>query len=86
MRLVLKNIGSLLVTDHEPAPRVTGKEMASVGSLSNAWLVIEQGKIACYGEGEVIPFPDDELLDCGGGMGKQILGLAPDGNGDARFL
>lgn len=68
MRLVLKNIGSLLVTDHEPAPRVTGKEMASVGSLSNAWLVIEQGKIACYGEGEVIPFPDDELLDCGGGM------------------
>jgi len=68
MRLVLKNIGSLLVTDLEPAPRVAGKEMASVSSLSDAWLVIEQGKIACYGEGEVIPFPDDELLDCGGGM------------------
>jgi len=68
VRLVLKNIGSLLVTDLEPAPRVAGKEMASVGSLSDAWLVIEHGKIACYGEGEVIPFPDDELVDCGGGM------------------
>jgi len=68
VRLVLKNIGSLLVTDPEPAPWVAGKEMASIGSLSNAWLVIEQGMIACYGEGEVIPFADDEVVDCGGGM------------------
>jgi len=66
--MVLKNIGSLLVTDLEPAPWVAGEEMASAGSLSNAWLVIEQGKIACYGEGEVIPFRDDELVDCKGGM------------------
>jgi len=42
--------------------------MASVDTLSNAWLVIEHGKIACYGEGEVIPFSDDEVLDCQGGM------------------
>ena len=42
--------------------------MASVNTLSNAWLVIEHGKIACYGEGEVIPFSDDEVLDCQGGM------------------
>jgi imidazolonepropionase len=68
VRLVLINIGSLLVIAHEPAPWVAGKEMATVETLSNAWLVIEQGKIACYGEGEVIPFPDDELLDCKGGM------------------
>lgn len=68
MRLVLKNIGRLLVTTHEPASWVAGKEMASVDALSNAWLVIEHGKIACYGEGEVIPFPDDEVLDCLGGM------------------
>lgn len=68
MRLVLKNIGSLLVTAHEPAPWVAGEEMASVDAVSNAWLVIEHEKIACYGEGEVIPFPDDEVLDCKGGM------------------
>ena len=42
--------------------------MASVDALSDAWLVIEHGKIACYGEGEVIPFPDDEVVDCKGGI------------------
>jgi imidazolonepropionase len=68
MRLVLKNIGTLLVIGHEPAPMVAGKEMASVDVLENAWLVIESAKIACYGEGEVIPFRDDEVLDCKGGM------------------
>jgi imidazolonepropionase len=68
MRLVLKNMSSLLVIAHEPSPWVAGKEMASVDELQDAWLVIESGKIACYGEGEVIPFPDDEVLDCKGGM------------------
>ncbi len=68
MRLVLKNIGSLLLTEHEPTPWVAGEEMASVELISNAWLVIENENIACFGEGEVIPFPDDEVLDCQGGM------------------
>lgn len=68
MRLVLKNIASLLLTELEPGPWVAGASMASVNSLSNAWLVIENGTIACYGEGEVIPFADDEVLDCEGGM------------------
>jgi imidazolonepropionase len=68
VRLVLVNIGSLLVTALEPSLWVAGDQMSAVDSLSDAWLVIEQGKIACFGEGEVIPFPDDELLDCKGGM------------------
>jgi len=68
MRMVLKNIGSLLVTAHDPGPWVAGEEMASVEVLQDAWLVIELEKIACYGEGEVIPFPDDEVFDCKGGM------------------
>ena len=42
--------------------------MASVNVLQDAWLVIENGNIACFGEGEVIPFADDEVLDCNGGM------------------
>jgi len=68
VRLVLKNIASLLVAEHDPLAWVAGKDMASVNTLSDAWLVNEKGKIACFGEGEVIPFPDDELLDCEGGM------------------
>ena len=42
--------------------------MASVNVLSDAWLAIESGKIDCFGEGEVIPFADDEVIDCNGGM------------------
>ncbi len=68
MRLVLKNIGSLLVAVNEPAPVVSGQEMSAVDMVSDAWLVIEHEHIAGYGEGEVIPFADDEVLDCKGGM------------------
>ncbi len=56
MRLVLKNIGSLLMVENEPEAMVAGHQMEQVHSINNAWLVIENGKIACYGEGEVIPF------------------------------
>jgi len=42
--------------------------MASVNILPDAWLAIENGLIACFGEGEVIPFADDEVIDCKGGM------------------
>lgn len=68
MRLVLKNIAHLLVAEHDPEPWVAGKDMASVNTLSDAWLVIENEKIVCFGEGEVIPFRDDDVLDCKGGM------------------
>jgi len=42
--------------------------MEQVQTIENAWLVIEHGLIGCYGEGEVIPFADDEVIDCKGGM------------------
>ena len=68
MRKVLTNIGSLLLTESEPEPMVLGKNMAKVSSLEDAWLVIEDDKIGCFGEGGVLPFEDDEVIDCGGGM------------------
>jgi len=68
VRLILKNIGKLLIAEQEPSSWVAGKEMSSVNALSVAWLAIENGLIACFGEGEVIPFTDDEVLDCEGGM------------------
>jgi len=42
--------------------------MSRVNIVQDAWLAIENGRIACYGEGEVIPFTDDEVYDCKGGM------------------
>ena len=57
-----------MIAEQEPTPWVAGKEMSSVNALSNAWLAIENGLIACFGGGEVIPFADDEVLDCKGGI------------------
>ena len=58
----------MLIAEQEPTSWVAGKEMCSVNALSDAWLAIENGLIACFGEGEVIPFADDEVLDCKGGI------------------
>jgi len=68
MRLLLKNIAKLLVVEHEPEPFVAGSHMEHVNTIDDAWLVIENERIACFGTGEVLPFPDDEVLDCQGGM------------------
>jgi len=68
VRLVLKNISRLLMVEPEPKSWIAGDEMAEVNSIENGWLVIENDKIVCFGEGEVIPFTDDEVLDCKGGM------------------
>jgi len=68
MRLVLKNIARLLVAEYEPEPIVAGAEMEQINTLEDAWLVIEHDKIACFGTGEVLPFPDDEVMDCKGGL------------------
>ena len=61
-------MGSLLIAEQEPTLWVSGKEMSSVNALPDAWLAIENGLIDCFGEGEVIPFTDDEVIDCKGGM------------------
>jgi imidazolonepropionase len=68
MRLVLKNIGKLLCVEQEPSSFVAGPQMKEISVIDNAWLVIEQEKIACFGTGEVLPFRDDEVVDCKGGM------------------
>jgi imidazolonepropionase len=68
MRLLLTNIAKLLVVENEPEPYVAGGDMEHVNFIDDAWLVIENERIACFGTGEVLPFPDDEVLDCQGGM------------------
>lgn len=68
MRLVLKNIDTLLLAETDPQSYVGGSDMALANSLRNAWLVVEDEKIVCFGEGEVEPFENDEVFDCEGGM------------------
>jgi imidazolonepropionase len=68
MRTLLINIAELLVVENEPGAFVAGSYMKKVTSISNAWLVVENDLIGSYGTGEVIPFSDDHVVDCKGGM------------------
>ncbi|PID91348.1 MAG: imidazolonepropionase [Bacteroidetes bacterium] len=68
MGLLLKNVAELLMVEQEPRAYVSGEEMARVGRIENAWLRIENDRIADFGSGALPPEADDELLDCGGGM------------------
>ncbi|HDS07425.1 MAG TPA: imidazolonepropionase [Bacteroides sp.] len=68
MRLVLIHIDRLLMVEKSPREMVAGTEMEQVDSLKAAWLVIEDGLITGFGEGEPTLQKDDEVLDCGGGM------------------
>lgn len=56
------------MVESEPKEWSAGADMAHVNSLEDAWMVIDQEQLGCYGTGEVIPFPDDEVIDCRGGM------------------
>jgi len=39
MRLLIKNIGTIVGIDQSGRERVAGADMASVGTLDDAWLV-----------------------------------------------
>ena len=63
---LLTGISTLTGIVPEGVLRKQGAEMDGTGSLSDAWLLIENGSIADFGTG---PAPAaDEVLDCEGGM------------------
>ena len=49
MKTLITNIGLLAGILEPPTPCLRGKEMASLHSLANAWLLMEDGKIKDYG-------------------------------------
>ncbi|MBQ9202886.1 MAG: imidazolonepropionase [Prevotella sp.] len=52
MSLLIQNIG-LLVVDRHGLPRLQGTEMSRLDVLRDAWLLIEDGRFAAFGEGAV---------------------------------
>jgi imidazolonepropionase len=48
-RILIKNIRSLLAVYDDAPGRLSGKDMASLPALDNAWLALEGGLIADYG-------------------------------------
>ncbi|KPL12506.1 MAG: imidazolonepropionase [Bacteroides sp. SM23_62] len=49
MSLLITYIKSLLGTEYEPVPFVSGKEMGRLSSFENAWLLLHEGKIEDFG-------------------------------------
>ncbi len=72
MELLLLNIKELVQTGEKPAAYLSGKEMASLSSIPNAFLLISDEMIADYGSMDALGscnFGDSELLmevDCTG--------------------
>lgn len=70
MRHLVKNIGTLAGILEDGSLRKEGAAMDAVGTLENAYLAIEDGKIAGYGPSEEMPDENafDTVTDAGGGF------------------
>ena len=70
MRTVITNIKTLAGVDTQRKKRLQGKEMAVLGQIDDAWMLVEDGRIAAMGEmgaGSDVPTADSEV-DAAGGM------------------
>ena len=73
MRVLITNISQLhqVVTDSETRTKVAGANMATIPSISNAWLLAENGRIHSFGEMDTLPDTRaDETIDA---TGKMVL-------------
>ncbi len=52
MKILIKNIKQLVQTEDIPKEKVIGKDMKSISCIANAWLAIEDDKIAGFGKME----------------------------------
>lgn len=70
MRLLVTNIKTLAGIADEGVLRLQGVEMKRLGTLSDAWLLVENGKISAFGRMQNMPscgFSVDETVDAQGG-------------------
>ena len=71
MKLLVKNIHTLAGVEYEPKLRLKGKEMAQTSTISNAWLLAEDGRFTQFGSmADGMPSSDevDKIIDTEGGM------------------
>ena len=68
MKRLFTNIATLAGCVPAGVLRKQGAEMDSVGTFDDAWLLVDEGRIAAFGSASE-PQPDaDEVIDCEGGM------------------
>ena len=66
--MIIRNIGLLTGIQPEGVLRVEGAAQGNTGSLENAWLAVENGRIRSFGPMHSVPDDDGDVLDAGGGM------------------
>ena len=66
--MIIRNIGLLTGIQPEGVLRVEGAAQGNTGSLENAWLAVENGRIRSFGPMHSVPDEDEEVLDAEGGM------------------
>ena len=69
MKTLIQNIKQLVQTELSPRKWVAGKDMARLGILENAYLLVEEDKIAGFGKMEDL---DREAVYAGGDIVKEI--------------
>ena len=69
MKRLFKHIGTLAGVLPAGVLRKEGAEMDQVGTVSDAWLLVDEGRIAAFG-GPEEPLPErvDAVVDCEGGL------------------
>ncbi|HIA11550.1 MAG TPA: imidazolonepropionase, partial [Flavobacteriales bacterium] len=72
MKILIKNIKELVQVETNPVLKVSGKEMAELNTLRNAWLSIDGDKISDFGSMDdwsgVEDWSDLEVVDASGKM------------------
>ena len=69
MRTLVDNIGCIFGIERQGRLRLCGEEMGSMETLEDAWLLVEDGRIAAFGSAsEGMPEDIDRRVDAGGGM------------------
>ena len=68
--LLVKNIAKIVGIDTQHRDRVFGRDMDNVTTLDNAWLAVEDGRIAAFGEADTMPDENrfQRVVDAEGGM------------------
>ena len=69
MRTLVDHIGCIAGIERQGRLRLCGAEMDRMETLEDAWLLVEEGRIAAFGRrDEALPTAADRRTDAGGGM------------------
>ncbi len=68
MRRLVKNIGRIVGVERGGRERLCGVELSQMEWLDDAWLLVEEGRIAAFGAMAECPADADEVVDAAGGM------------------